>query len=187
MYFRKGYNIFPYQSGPGSDDCQNPTPNIGGIDLVSYPEQIDKIPEIALLPELKQTLVELNTLDSPFVTLGCAHWINKIDNSHFSYLEFTFKNKEIANNLEFLQQMETQLHQFLIEKLTINFTQEQRDYYASYLEEQSQIYYNKFYYLDETTPRNLLGLVFCFPDRETVDLHYKALRLFLTQHLTLPS
>ncbi|OOF80229.1 hypothetical protein [Rodentibacter caecimuris] len=186
MYFREGYTKFPYQSGNGSSDCQNPTPNIGGIDLINNPEKINEIPEIAQLSELKQTLIDLNKPTTPFITLACAHWINKSDNSHFSYIEFTFKDKNVANDLNFILTLEEQLHQFFINKLTVNFTQEQKDYYAAYLEEQSQIYYRPIYYLDEVMPRNLLGLVFQFPDRETVELHHKVLRLFLMRELVLP-
>lgn len=184
MYYREGYSKFPYQSGNGSDDCQNPTPNIGGIDLINYPERINEIPEISQLPELKQTLIELNQKDSPFITLACAHWINKYDNSHFSYIEFTFKERHILDTLPKIQQFENTLHQFFIDKLTENFTPEQRDYYATYLKEQGQVYYRPFYYLNDKEPYTLLGLTFLFADRDTVDLHHKALRLFLKQYAT---
>ncbi|HDR0641576.1 hypothetical protein ROV36_09240 [Pasteurella multocida] len=187
MYHREGYTKFPYRPSNGSDDCQNPTLNVGGIDLVNHPEKIDEIPEITLLPELKQTLIELNNPNSPFITLGCSHWIEKCGGSHFSYIEFTFKDSRISNDFEFLLKLERNLHHFFIDKLTTGFTKEQRDYYATYLKDQSQVYYRKIQYQDDTELRNLLGLVFHFPDQQTVDLHYKALRHFLMQHLVLPS
>ena len=184
MYFREGYTHFPYRSGEGSEDCQNPTPNIGGIDLQNHPEQIDLIPEIALLPELKQTLVELNKPTSPLITLACSHWINKYDNSHFSYLEFSFKDRSVTNTLQKIQSFENKFHLFLVEKLTEQFTEEQRDYYVAYLKDQAQVYYRHFYYLDDEEPHTLLGLTFLFEDQETVDLHHKALHIFLMQYST---
>ncbi|MDG6340409.1 hypothetical protein [Glaesserella parasuis] len=186
MYFREGYTKFPYRPSNGSEDCQNPTPNAGGIDLVNHPEKIDEILEIAQLPELKTTLIELNKPDSPFITLGCSHWIGKYDNSHFSYIEFTFKDAKIADNFNFLVQLEKDLHLFFIEKLTTAFTKEQRDSYATYLKDQVQVYFRKIQYQDDLELRNLLGLEFHFQDRQMVDFHHKALRHFLTQHLVLP-
>lgn len=181
MYFREGFNKFPYKPGEGSSECKNPTPNIGGVDLVSNPKEIQNIPEVKLLPELRETLLELNKPNSHVITLGCAHWISNTDNSHFSYIEFMFKDRKF-NKLTTIEHFEKELHKFLIEKLTVSFTQEQVNYYAAYLKSDCQVYYRPLYYLDDVEPYTLLGLTFHFPDLKMVDLHHKALRLFLKQY-----
>jgi hypothetical protein len=46
----------------------------GFIDLRKRPDQISLIPELAEWPELRETVIELNSITGPFKTLGCAEF-----------------------------------------------------------------------------------------------------------------
>lgn len=68
--------------------------NNGGIDLIAKPEQIDAIHEATDENGLKLLIQQLNGSNSPFMTLGCA---SGQDGEHYlSYLEFTFRDPDLA-------------------------------------------------------------------------------------------
>lgn len=109
-----GFYHFPYSSGESLSDSDTSSPNIGGIDLVTHPEMINQISELQYSSMLKKLLIDLNSSNSPYITLGCGYWANHSKNeASYCYLEFSFRDINIANNAKFSLSLDEKLIDYL--------------------------------------------------------------------------
>ncbi|UOO89134.1 hypothetical protein LVJ82_17085 [Vitreoscilla massiliensis] len=85
---RETYSVFPYRK-----DYENGRTNNGGIDLTLEPNRIDEIHEFNGTPKLKQAILELNTENNLFMTLGFLIGKSEFENGAFfiGYLEFCIR------------------------------------------------------------------------------------------------
>ncbi|WP_136126483.1 hypothetical protein [Rodentibacter pneumotropicus] len=177
------YYNYPFLSDVGDNSVINYTPNAGGMDLVNNPELIDNILETEGLPELKQIIIEMNSKDSPYITLGCANWQSK-DEPVFTYLEFSFRDIQTANNIEFISQIDNLFLDWLYQqadKLNVN-----PDILVQQTSQRVHWEYRPFSYYGDKE-RNLIYVEVASRELHECDLIYNYIRIFLMQHLTLPS
>lgn len=178
------YYYYPFKRDQGETNTYNYTPNIGGIDLINHPELIDNILETKGLPELKQMLIEMNAPDSPYMTLGCANWLPKDTSCPITYLEFSFRDIDIANNLQFISQIDKLFLEWLhsqADKLKVD-----PDILVQQTEQRTHWEYRPFSYYG-SKERNLICVEVSSRDLYECDLIYNYIRIFLMKHLVLPS
>ncbi len=97
------YSIFPYQK-----DFSGGKTNNGGFDLSKEPWRIVEISEAANFPALYKLIEDLNKPESSFLSLGCD--AGYFDGSFFGYIEFTWKDGQFANNLEFISNLDSEFY-----------------------------------------------------------------------------
>lgn len=182
------YYHYPFQADKGDTDSDTPSMNAGGFNLVDNPQDLDKIPEATQSPMLKKLLVDLNKPETPFMTLGCAYWLFKDDRDlSTAYLEFSFKDITIANNLTFLQHIDEKFEKYLT-----THKNELAQIYSVPPEAfnlASRHYYwqmDKFSYFG-SAERNLIYVEMASPRHSDLEIFLDLLHRFLTEYLVVPA
>lgn len=101
--FNDHFKVFPYRS-----DFADGRMNNGGIDLSLEPHRISEISEATDFPELFKFISEMNAPESPFITLGCE--AGEDDSIFAGYIEFSFKNERVANDIEFISSLDEKFY-----------------------------------------------------------------------------
>jgi hypothetical protein len=103
--FDDHFKVFPYRS-----DFAGGRTNNGGIDLTREPHRISEISEATDFPELFRFISEMNTQESPFITLGCE--AGEGDGAFAGYIEFSFKDERIANDIDFISSLDGKFYEW---------------------------------------------------------------------------
>lgn len=103
--FDDHFKVFPYRS-----DFADGRTNNGGIDLTREPHRISEISEANNFPELFKFIREMNTQESPFITLGCE--ASEDDGIFVGYIEFSFKDERIANDIDFISNLDKNFYEW---------------------------------------------------------------------------
>lgn len=93
--FNDSFKLFPYRK-----DYSDGRTNNGGIDLTREPWRLSEITESTDFPALRTLLEEFNKPQTAYITLGCEAAVE--DEIFHGYIEFTFKNESVANDLSFI-------------------------------------------------------------------------------------
>lgn len=182
------YYSYPFRADEGDRGSDTPSINAGGFNLVENPQDIDKIPEALQSPMLKKLLTDLNKPNTPFITLGCAYWLFK-DNRELSrsYLEFTFKNINVANNLTFLQQIDEEFEKYLS-----THKNELSQIYSVPPEAFNLVVQNYYWQMDKfsyfgSEERSLIYVEMASQRHSDIEIFLELLHRFLTEYLVVPS
>lgn len=97
------FKLFPYKKNKTNGSTNN-----GGIDLSEEPWRISEITEAADFPALLKLIEHFNAQEAPFITLGCE--AGYIQGVFSGYIEFTFKNEQLANNLGYISKLDDDFH-----------------------------------------------------------------------------
>jgi hypothetical protein len=97
--FNDSFKLFPYRK-----DYSNGRTNNGGIDLTVEPWRISEVTEAKDFPALRELIEEFNKPETPFVTLGCEAGVE--EEVVHGYIEFSFKNDCVANDVEFISTLD---------------------------------------------------------------------------------
>lgn len=100
---KDSYVFFPYKK-----DYSGGRTNNGGFDLSEEPWRITEISEAIDFPALYELIKDFNKPESLFLSLGCD--AGYIDDRFFGYIEFSFKDEQLANNLEFVSNLDSELY-----------------------------------------------------------------------------
>ena len=179
---------FPYRPGESLSESDTPAPNVGGIDLIAHPKMIENIPELQYSPMLKKLLIDLNAVDSPYMTLGCGYWANYTGSeASYCYLEFSFRDINIANNKSFSLTLDEKL---------VNFLEENKETLSNAFGVPPQAIptavnyfawrYRPFSYFG-SEERILLYFQAGSPQHQDLEVFLDILHRFLTQYLVVPS
>ncbi|MDT0359341.1 hypothetical protein RJO15_26395 [Herbaspirillum huttiense F1] len=139
------FTRFPYRAEERKGERNN-----GGIDLLTNPEQIDLIHELAESPQLYDLVLELNRPGRPLMTLGCAY--GEDDGFFCGYLDLSIRDLPVAQNELFIASIDDQFRDWL--NVTFNGNDPALGIYHSFFWE-----YSKFTYFD-TEPRYLISIFF---------------------------
>ncbi|ABR74589.1 hypothetical protein CBG46_09990 [Actinobacillus succinogenes] len=183
-----GFYKFPYRPGESLSETDTPAPNTGGFDLITHPEMIENIPELKYSPMLRKLLVDLNAPESPYMTLGCGYWANYAENEvSYCYLEFSFREINIANNKNFSLALDEKL---------VNYLNENKEVLSKAFDVPPQAIpnavnhfewrYRPFRYF-ESEERTLLYFQAGSYQHQDLEVFLDILHRFLTQYLVVPS
>ncbi|HIE8865506.1 MULTISPECIES: hypothetical protein [Klebsiella] len=173
MEFTERYNFtrFPYRR----DVRENGDINNGGFDLIQFPEKINDIHEVNDFPWFKDFIVQVNSVDGLFMTLGCA--IGYEEEILYGYIDFslrpntpiTIKNKLINLDEHFYEYLSQAIPHEESRLKAIQYTQHHFLWLASPLE----IYGEEYSKVNLTfREKNQSGLAWAFDH----------LSYFLTKH-----
>lgn len=137
--------------------------NNGGIDLIEHPERIALIHEATEANGLRPLLIELNSAEGKFMTLGCASGIEGED--YFSYLELTYRDQKRARNLEEVHTLNDAWEEWVKSKYP--------DYAAPILASVALAY--RSFSLRRNEPQHLITAYHRAPDEAT---HHQLLEFF---------
>ncbi|ELY6202307.1 hypothetical protein ACTEV3_004306 [Cronobacter malonaticus] len=86
MTDRHNFTRFSYRR----DVRENGDINNGSFDLIQFPEKINDIHEVNDFPWLKDFIVQVNSMDGLFMTLGCA--IGYEEDVLYGYIDFSLRS-----------------------------------------------------------------------------------------------